>query len=391
MTVLTLASLLVQKTKAEIYERALSIAESIGVPVTTWQPGDPTRSLYYIEAEQLAEMEPTISGFISSGFIGLASGVWKKVCAKQQYNVDVHEATYATTDVVLTNADAFATYEIDPGDLTFKSGLTEKTYHSTTGGALAPGGTLTVSVVADEAGADSSAAAGEIDELVTTLLGVTCTNPTAAIGRDEQDEATTELQCLDKLDSFSPNGASGAYTYVARNPDLTGTTAVTRARDLSDSDTGDVTIYIAGPSGAVPEPDRLLVEAAIARTCMPLCITVSVLSATPVVVPVTYEMWVYKSVNRTDAQIQTEVQTALEKMVSAHPIGGDIIDPDAPGYLFASLVESTIRSVYKDSAASRDPVFRVSMSVPAADTPFDRSQVVSLGVVTGIIHFVQDP
>lgn len=390
---ISLATLLTPITKTKFYERALLIAQQLGLPVTSWQPGDPTRSLYHIESELLESMEGGRIGFLSSGFLGLATGAWKAVCAKQIYNVDVPAATFATTKVVLTNTGDRYFPDIVAGELTLRASSTGKTYHNTTGGTLnvGPGTTLEIEVEADEAGSESTAAAGEIDEIVTTMIGVTCTNPTVAIGLDEQDEATTEKQCLDKLDSFSPNGPRGAYTYVARNSALTGTRNILDARTFSDSETGDVTLYLKGPSGAVAEADRALVEAAVVQYATPLCVTPTVLSAAAVPVAVTYELWVYRSVNRTADEVRADVLAALNAMVASHPIGGDIISEGSPGKLYASLVESTIRSVYKTNGASRDPVFRISMSAPSADVSLTQGQVITLGAVTGTITFVEDP
>lgn len=379
----SLASLLVKETKAAIYTTALSIAAAVGLPVSSWQPGDPTRSLYYIEAETLSTLEEVVAGFIASGFLDYASGPWLKILAKQVFNVDVPEATFATTDLVLTNTGG-GVYTIDPGDLTFKSSLTGKQYHNTTGGTLLGGGTLTITVVADEAGSDSSAGAGEIDTLVTTLLGVTCANPTAAIGVDEQDEATTRQQCRDKLGSLSPNGTKDAYAYVARNSTLTGTNVVNRVRVFSDSDIGEVTVYLAGASGAIAETDRALVETAIVTWATPLCVTPTVLSASNVTVPVTYELWIYKSCNKTAAEVAADVQSALETMFAARPIGGDIIPPATTGAIYKSMIESTIRSTFSQA-------FRVSVSTPAGDTALTNAQVPVLGAVTYTINLVNDP
>lgn len=379
----SLASLLIQETKTAIYETAIRIAELLDLPVSSWQPGDPTRSLFHLESELLAKLEEVVVGFISAGFLDYATGDWLEILAKQVFNVDVPAATFASTDLVLTNAGG-GVYIIEAGDVIFKSTLSDKTYHNTTGGTLNGLGTLTVSVEADEAGSDSSAGAGEIDDLVTTLLGVTCTNPTAAIGNDKQDEATTRQQCRNKLSSLSPNGPKGIYSYVALSPDLTGTTAVTRVREYPDSDTGDVLIYLAGPSGAVAAPDVALVEAAIATYATPLCITPTVLSATPVTQAVTYELWLYKSVNKTAAEVKADVLAALESMFKSRPIGGDIVTPGVNGKLYTSEIAATIKNVYSQA-------FRVSLSVPASDLSLANSEVAALGAVTGSINFVSDP
>lgn len=381
----SLASLLVQRTKAQIYDLALRVATSVGVDVSTWQAGDPTRSLYHVESESLSALETMVVGFIRSGFLDYAEGDWLKVHAKQVFNVDVPDATFASTTVVLTNTGG-GVYDIDANDLTFRNSSTDKTYHNTTGGTLTsgPGTTLPLTVVADEAGSESSAGAGEIDEMVTTLLGVTCANASAAVGVDEQSKATTVLQCRDKLGSLSPNGPKDAYSYVARNAELTGTDVVTRARVYPDSDTGDVNVYIAGASGAVDGAAVTLVEAAVAQWATPLCITPTVQSASSVVVPVTYELWVYKSCNKTSVEVAADVEAALEQMFAVRPIGGDIIPPATTGSLYQSFIQSTIKSTFTEA-------FRVSVTAPAGDTALGVGEIPALGTVTPTVHLVDDP
>jgi len=395
---LSLASLLIEESKAAIYEKAIAIANAIGLPVSSWQPGDPTRSLFHLESEVLTALETLVVGFIRSGFLeysaeAAATGdedarTWLKVNADQMYGVTVPEATFATTDVVLTNSGGGYYDENDTaaGALTFRNSTTGKTYRNTTSGILesGPGTTLTLTVIADEAGAASSAGVGEIDELVTPLLGVTCSNAIAAVGVDEQDPATTVLQCKDKLDTLSPDGPKGAYSFVARDPELSGTSAVTRVRVYPDSDTGDVLVYLAGPAGGVLEADRALVEEAILQHATPLCITPTVLAASNVTVAVTYQLWIYKSVNKTAAEIEAEIETALEQMFATRDIGGDIIAVGGAGFLYKSVIESTILSVFPQA-------FRVSASSPSGDTAIGNHQVATIGAVTGTITIVTDP
>lgn len=386
MTVATLATLLVKHTKPEIYSFALGIANAVGLPVSSWQAGDPTRSALLVEAEFLSGLEDTAAGYVGSGFLDYAVGVWRAVIAKQVFNIDIPDATFATTDVVLTNTSG-GVYDGDAGDLIFKCTTTGKTYHSTTAYHLAAkvgamNGTATVTVIADEAGSASTAGAGQIDALVTTLGTVTCSNAVAAVGLDAQDWATTKQQCLDKLGSLSPNGPRDAYSYVARNSALSLTSNVTRVRVYGSSTTGAVTVYLAGPSGGVAEADRALVQTAILKWATPLCITPTILAASGVVVPVTYQLWLYTTVNKTAAQVAADVQTALSNLFAARPIGGDIIPPSTTGALYASMIESTIRAVYPNDA------FRCVVTLPAGDTAITNGQVATLGTVTPTITLV---
>lgn len=381
---LSLTTLLVRETKATLYALGLEVATSLGLPVTSWQAGDPTRSVYHFVAEILSRLEDMIAGFIESGFLDHATGDWLTILAKQVYNVDRVEATFATTEVTLTNASG-AVYVFASGDITFKSSLTDQTYHNTSGGTLLAGATLDLDVEADVAGSDGSAGIGEIDELVTVYLGVTCSNAAAAVGVDEEEDEALRGRCRDKLAALSPNGPAEAYSYVATNSDLTGTTAVTRARVFSESNTGDVTVYLAGASGAVQEADRALVEAAILLWATPLCITPTVLAATNLDVPVTYTLWVYERVNEEEADVEEAVETALRAMFAARPIGGDFLPGELTGSLFRDLVVSTIRETFPDDT------FHVTVDAPANDTALTNAQVARLGTVTPTITFVDDP
>ncbi len=385
MTV-SLASLITTMTKAQIYSYAIGIANAIGLPVSSWQAGDPTRAQFHTESEFLATLEDVVVGYIKSRFLDLATGQWLKVKAEQDYGVTVPEASFATTDVVLTNNGGGFYPDIQAGDLTFKSTISGKTYRNTTGGTLAsgPATTLTVTVVADEAGSDSSAGAGEIDDMVTALTGVTCSNAVAAIGVDEQDEEVTRQQCRDRLGRLSPNGAKEAYGDVAIDSTLTGTSGITRHREYGDSDTGDVTVYLAGPSGAVSSGDRTLVETAILKWATPLCITPSVVSVANVTVAITYSLWIYKSCNKTAAEIAVDIEAALGAMLARRPLGGDIIAPATSGKLYLSMIESTIRGVFPQA-------FRVVVSAPSGDTDLTNGQVAALGTVTPTIILVVDP
>jgi uncharacterized phage protein gp47/JayE len=377
-----LASLLIKQTKQEIFDFGIGIARSLGLPVTSWRPGDPTLSLLQLESVLLSTLEDVVAGYVGSAYLDTATGIWLDVLAEQVFGLIVPTATYASTSVTLTNAGG-GVYTIAVGAVTFRNTTTGKTYRNTTGGTLNGLSSLTVTVAAEEAGSASSAAPAEI-ALVTGLLGVTASNATAAVGTDKQAESVTRQQCRDKLGALSPNGPIDAYRYVARNSALTGTTGITRVRVFGNSTTGQVQVYLAGPSGAISSPDRTLVEAAIAKWATPICITPVVSSAVNVVVPVTYTLWVYSSVNKTSAQIQTEIATALGSLFASRDIGGDIIAPALTGALYKSLVESTIRGLYPQA-------FRVTVSLPAADVALANNEVAVLGTITPTINLVSGP
>jgi uncharacterized phage protein gp47/JayE len=387
VAIIAIATQFVQDTAATIYTRGLAVATSLGLPVTTWHAGDPTRSYYYFLAETLALVEVKVVKYVKGGFLTHATGDTLQLVAKECFDVDYVEETFATTDVTLSNGGG-GFYDRDAGDLSFKSSTSGKTYTSTTAVTIAsgPGTTATVTVVADEGGSDSSAGVGEIDEMVTVLLGVTCSNAAAAVGTDEESEDALRARCRAKWGALSPNGPADAYDYVARTEELTGISTITRTRTYPDSDTGEVLLYLAGAAGAVSGGDVTAVEEAILEWAAPLCITPTVASATNVTIPVTYSIWLYQSVGVTEAEAEEAIESALEAMFAARPIGGDILTGDTTGSMYLSLIQSTIRAVYPDDC------FRVTVTAPAIDTPLDNDEVAALGLVTATaINFVSDP
>jgi len=380
----SLASLLLTETKAAIYARGLGVATALGLNVTSWSPGDPTRSLYHFVSEILEALEINVAGYMSSGFLDYAQGVWLTLLAEQVYNVTRVEATYASTSVTLTNSGG-GVYVIAPGDVVVRNSFSGKTYTNTTGGTLAGLSALTLDFTADEAGAGSTSSATEIDELVTAYLGVTCSNATAAVGLDEEDDASLRDRCRAKLGTLSATGPRDAYDFVVRSSELTGVTNITKSRTVADSTTGDVTVYVAGASGAVGAGSVAAAQAAVEQWAAPLCITPTVVSCSNLVFPVTYQAWIYSSVGETTATIETKIEAKLEELFAARPIGGDIISPATTGYLYQSLITAAIRSAYPDHT------FRVVVSSPAADTGLLIGECAVLGTVTPTITLEVDP
>lgn len=380
-----LSTQLLQRTKDVLYSAGLAIADGLNLNTSSWQPGDPTRSTYWFVAEILEQLEEIVVQYLFSAFLDYAEDDWLTLLAKQVYNVDRVAATFATTTVTLSNTGG-GVFDFAAGDITFKNPSNGgKTYKNTTGGHLAVGSTLDVTAVAEEAGSASNAAAGEINDFVTTFLGVTCLNAAAAIGLDQESDPALRQRCRDKLGSLSPNGPADAYAYVAKTPNLSGTVNVTRARVYPTSSTGDVLMYVGGPSGAVGAPDVALVEAAVVKLAAPLTITPTVQSANNVPVSITYTLYLYSSVNQTSVAVKAAVASALADLFLARPIGGDTIPPATQGYLYQSLITAAIRSAFPKQ------VFRIDLIAPAADVLLNAGDVATLGIINATVNFVSDP
>ncbi len=389
-----LASLVVRQTKAQLLGAGLAIAQSLGVPVTSWQIGDPTDALFQYLTEVLDSVEALAATWTRAAFLDYAAAdsslyAWLTIVAQQGFGYAAREASYATTTVTLANGGGGNYPDLRAGQLRFQSSLTKATYHSTTGGNLliGPGTELDVTVVADVAGSDSTADIGDIDTLLTSLPGVGCANAAAAIGLDAEPAMSIVSGCRAKLALMSPNGAADAYRYVATNAELTGTTACTSARVDADSDTGIVTVILAGPNMPLSDPDVAAIETAILATCTPLCVTPLVMSGTAQTIDVTYRAWAYASWGVTAAEAHAQITAALRAWLVTVPLRGDVVPPAATGCVYRNTIEATIRSVKPDK------IFRVEVSLPAADVSIGAASKPVCGTVTASapLELVPDP
>ena len=350
---------------ATILNRGLDIAAGLGLPVTTWRVGDPTRTLYYYQAEVLAAREEMTAEFIRSATLSTAQGDWLKVVARELYGVEPVEASYVVTTVTLTNAGG-GYYNLDPGDFTVSSSTSGKTFRNTSSGAFAGPGVIVFDVIADEAGSDSNVLVNEIDTLVTVLNGVTVTASAAAVATDAQSDESIREQCRATLGALSPNGAADAYEYVARNSALTGTTEVTRAKAVEAAGLGQVTVVLAGATGDVSPAAVAFVQDAIIKWATPLTVTSWAESALeqPVNVTITY------SGDDFPAGFDDAAEALLLSLINSVPIQGMV----ARSALIAAV----------DNYARAQGASNVSVlcSAPAADVTVLEDYVATGGTIS---------
>jgi hypothetical protein len=296
----TLAELVTPLTVDEIKAMIYSALAAAGVTTTSWKPGAVVRTLIAGFAIPLAGLATLIATLARAGFLDLADDAWLTLKARYDYEVEKDLGSFASGEVTLTN-NAGGVYSGDPGDLIFSNPSTKKTYRVTEPWALGagPGTTITVAIEAVEIGFASTSEAGEIDTLVTPLNGVICSNAAAVIGSDEETDEALRERCREKPGALSPNGPRDAYLYVAKSTkNAAGASiGITRVSVVPDG-FGNVTVYVATASGGVtgtagdPATNLGALQAAFNTLVEPIGITANAVSATPLVVDVTYEIWV---------------------------------------------------------------------------------------------------
>ena len=383
---ISLDALVTPLTRDEVKTSIYQVLEAVGVDTTTWKPGAVVRTIIAgvsIVLSALSELQAKIA---RSGFLELSDGDWLTLVAHHVYNVDRIEATFAEGTLTLTNAGG-GVYNLDPDDLIAVNPDTGKTYRNTEAIALGAMETLDITIRAVEAGSSSTSIAGTIVELETELLGVSCSNALAVVGRDDELDPDLRTRCYEKLGALSPMGPWDAYAFAARNakrPD-TSSIGVTRVRQVKDG-AGGVTTWVATATGTVtgdpddPDTDLGIINEAIQQLAAPLAVTAVVDSASAVVLAVTYELWAYNTSGLTDAQLIAAVGTKLSAFVSSQPIGGNVIGVD-PGKIFRTGITAAIFSAHP-------VIFRVDLTLPAADVGLNSNEVAVLGAITPVVHQV---
>jgi hypothetical protein len=387
---LSFDDLFVPQTEDEAKDFVYAEAATLGLSTDTWQEGDPTRTLIAIDAKQVYFWTSILALVAGGAFLEKATGEWLKLLARNVYQVEPIAATFASAaDAIQLTNSGTGTYTFDAEEVTVYASGSGKTYKVTEGGTLTPDAVLTLDCRADEVGASSNAQIGEIDSLQTTMLGVTVTNVRAVVGRDAESEDEIRERCRDSLAAKSPNGAAAAYEYFAiTSSDGTALDVdVDRVLVLGDTDTGDVTVYIAAPSGAVTSDDRDAVEANIAANCVPTGITPTVLSATPLTTNVTAELWVSSAANLNTGQVEALVEDGLSEWFRDLPIGGVVISP-ATGKIYRDALKGAIFRSIPIPGTFTSYITNLTVSSPSADVDVDQDEVPICGTVSLTVNFV---
>jgi len=387
---ITLDDLIAPVTLEEAKTSIYNVMAALELPITAWKPKSVVRAMVWVFAALMVAVTTLVVLIVKSGFREYATGDWLTVHAKQTVGIDRVEATYAPGVVTLSNSGG-GLFTMGAREVIFESSVTHKTYVNTGAFVLAPVQTgLDVPIEAQEAGAGSTASAGDITIIQTTMTGVTCTNAAAVVGLDAESDEDLRTREGTTLDALSPDGPAGAY-YAAAVAAVDGSDnniGVNRVRVNENSTTGEVTCVVATATGVVsgtvgtPGDDLDYVNINVQRLAAPLGIAgCTVISATAVTVAVTFELWAYDT-GVSDVDLTAYAKAALDRFITTRAIGGD------SGYVYADMLIAAIRGMRStliddDTAkAISDKIYKVAVTVPAADVAISSTQVAVAGTHT---------
>lgn len=338
-------------TRQQVRESIYRLLAAMNLPVTAWQDGGVAKAIISVVAAIFAGFTEVIALAIRANFLDTAEGIWLTLLAHYVYGVQRTEATFASGEVQLVNTGG-GIFEFEPGEFICKHAVSGQQYTNVAFFRLEAGQTLTVAIRALEAGSRSSATPGQINVLVTTMRGVTCSNPAPVVGRDGETDPELRERCRDSLGALSPNGPEAAYIYWAKSARRADgqPVNVNRVWVSKASSVGHVTVYVASPSGAVPgtigddSTDLGAVDKAIRTKVVPLGVTCTVASAIPKTIAVTGVAWVQAAANLGDAEWQDMFYTKIGEYLSEAPIGGYVLT-SPPGHVFQNAIIGVVEGV----------------------------------------------
>lgn len=316
---LTLDQLLQPVTEDEALDTVFALATSLGFQTTAWQSGEPGLTLCYLLAKLYSDLSKAGPAVARGGFARFARDGWLDLLAESLFDEKRGESVFARHTVVLECAANAGPYQIRPG-LFWVGSSSGLRFVSASGGNLAAGGTLSLTVQAESAGRAYNVGLGAIRTLLTPLPGVTCTNTELLQnGTDEEPDESLSPRVRGKWATLAAQAGREAYRFWARKASL----EVTEIRVSDDNPLGPGTVrgIIAGSSGAVGVPVVDAVEGYLLERKAKTSI-LSVESALNQTVLISGKV-IFRRSMTTSTAAQARVEAHLDAWFRSLPIGGE--------------------------------------------------------------------
>jgi hypothetical protein len=308
---------------------------SLGTPADKWRIAGAMSSFRRAVARTIAGFSNLLVQAIGGFWVDTATAGWLKRLALLVYGVQVPEATFATGQLTLVNGGGGVFPFILGAKAFFYNSTTKALYQNASDFTLNALATLTIDIEAVAAGSASTSPPGGIDSLQTAMLGVTCSNALAVIGTDAPLDAQIRTFCRTTLGAASVRGPKNAYLFFAQftiDP-VTGLGVpllnalgdpvnINRVAVTPASHTGDVTVTVASPAGAVIAADLTAADANIQTRAVPDGIDETTQSAAVVPYGPTLTVWCVAAPGLVASNVQAAVQAAISAYLQTYPIGG---------------------------------------------------------------------
>lgn len=334
------SQLLTRTKAADFFAWALQAFEAVGVNVTSWYVGDVPRELTRLVGEKLEMLDAVVYEYALAASLETATGHALTLRARELYAVERGPGRAAVTDVELQLTKPGIVI-CETGDALLTNGVV--TYRNAVPFTLAgSGATATVPFVCDEASSAGTLAGNDGLTLVTPLSDVAVVSNTAAVGLDEQSDASLREACRLSLATRSPNGMANAYELTALNWD--GPVSVLKAK-ASSTVPGEVTVYVHGAT-PLDSGQRGLLRLYLTERCLPLGFDLAVQNVNTVALNVTATLGVKSgSTLWSTGEIAARVEAAIREYLDTLPIGGVVQPSHVDGLIYGALPPGSLSTL----------------------------------------------
>jgi uncharacterized phage protein gp47/JayE len=367
-----LNQLLERIPRGPAFDFLLTQMQALGFETTGWASGKIQRTIVTLSSWVMADASEVVRQVGLFGSTLTATGSPLTELSRANFENTRHEAVRTVGPYTLANAGT-TPYTIIPGQLLLGA-TTGPEFENTTGGTLAAGGTLTVTIRALKAGASGNVASNAITRLLTPLAGVTGNNPPPAVGvpwyttagADEEAPAALRLRNSSRMGTLNQIAMPGSgYEHLARS--VTGIVKVT-VDDQNPRGPNTLDVYIATASGPAGGGDiaavQALVNAKRSPSCDALVLAPSTLSLNPAYI-------IDMRAGHNTSENQLRIGKAIDDYVSTVPIGGFKFSGESSGKMPLSELN--------DAITSRPGVDRVTCTSHVSDPSLTPLQLLVVG------------
>lgn len=318
-------------TRSQQLDWIVDKLQQLGFETTGWQVGRIQKTLITLFALAGSDLSEVVKAIADMGFSKYAKGDALTMLSKSRYDNDRFLAEYTSGPMTLTST-ASIPYVIQEGQLlaTTAEGVQ---FRNTTGGVLSSGSpeaptTLVLEWKAVLAGLEGVVPPNTVNRLVTSLSGVTISNPGSpwytVAGKDEEPDEILHLRNATKWATMTVETTRDGYINIALN---------NGARKVAVADTnprgpGTIDVYVAAETGLVGASDIAALQWEFSKRAFQTTATwppnpdSRVWVKHPDVRPLDIQATLYYDPNVTELIIRERALKALREYLRLSPIGG---------------------------------------------------------------------
>lgn len=351
-----LSDLVQPETQEEIEESLLGLAEENELPTTSWGPGSWILTVFKIFAAVLADAWYAVAQIANGGSLELATGRWLDRWAAN-YDDARKDPVFAIGTMRLVDAGG-GPHVIAAGALVVSTSAGLQ-FRNITGGTLTLNGTLDLSFRAVAAGGQYNISNNTPLTLVTSLSGVSASNPAvgttgtwiSTLGADQESDDLLRARLKTKFPTLATGSPAAAYENKAKA--IAGVSRV-KVDDGNPDGPGTVRVYVDASSSVATLQASL-------DAWRPVGTKATAVAATTQSVTIPGTVTVARASRATS---EAEVTANLTELAGRIPIGGKVYKAQVIEAVMSALPDDDNKSNFELGSSFSADVTLAASAIP---------------------------